>query len=199
MIGGSHAIINLLVFSRPALTNPFSSLLSRTQCFVEQLLFDILLLFRPLSVAPLEMRLVGRTAVQNHAVRSAIRHRYNCVQNSGRVISFSTSTSVSSRPSLPRVRPSPNPLAKEIAILGGGITGLSTAHNITRCIPNAKVTIYEASDRLGGWLNSELVQVDDGEVLFEWGPRTLRPDLGGSGVATLDLVRTRSNRWQCLG
>ncbi|KAK5058749.1 hypothetical protein LTR84_011013 [Exophiala bonariae] len=91
--------------------------------------------------------------------------------------------------SLPQVRPTPNPLAKEIAILGGGITGLSTAHNITRCIPNAKVTIYEASSRLGGWLNSELVQVDDGEVLFEWGPRTIRPDFGGAGVATLDLVR----------
>jgi hypothetical protein len=136
------------------------------------------------------MHLVGRTAVQNNAVGSALSRRFRRVQHSRHVAPFSTSSASNFASKLPRIRPAPNPLAKEIAVLGGGITGLSTAHNISQCLPNAKVTIYEASNRLGGWLNSELVQVDNGEVLFEWGPRTLRPDLGGSGMATVDLVRT---------
>lgn len=136
------------------------------------------------------MHLVGRTAVQNNAVRSSLWPRFGRVLSGCNAVSFSTSPASNFASELPKVRAVPNQLAKEIAILGGGITGLSTAHNISRCLPNAKVTIYEASNRLGGWLNSELVQVDNGEALFEWGPRTLRPDLGGSGMATLDLVRT---------
>lgn len=91
-------------------------------------------------------------------------------------------------------RAAPNPHAQNIAILGGGITGLATAYNLAGEIPHAKITIYEAQDRLGGWIDSEHVEVDDGKVLFEWGPRTLRPDLRGSGEATIQLVRTR-NHW----
>ena len=153
-------------------------------------LFNIIRLLAPLGVAPLEMHLVGRTAVQNNAVRTSLWPRFGRVLRGWNVSSFSTSPAPKFASALPQVRPVPNQLAKEIAILGGGITGLSTAHNISKCLPHAKITVYEASDRLGGWLNSELVQVDNGEVLFEWGPRTLRPDLGGSGMATLDLVRT---------
>lgn len=89
-------------------------------------------------------------------------------------------------------RASPNPHAQNIAILGGGITGLATAYNLANEIPNAKITIYEAQDRLGGWIESEHVEVDGGKVLFEWGPRTLRPDLRGSGEATLQLVWTKT-------
>lgn len=40
---------------------------------------------------------------------------------------------------------------------------------------------------MGGWLHSEKVQVDDGEVLFEKGPRTLRP--AGNGILMARLVR----------
>ncbi|KEF63834.1 uncharacterized protein A1O9_01812 [Exophiala aquamarina CBS 119918] len=134
------------------------------------------------------MHLVGRTAAQNNAVRSSLWARFARVHCGRNAVFFSTSPASNSGSELPKLRSVPNQLVREIAILGGGITGLSTAHNISKCLPNAKVTIYESSNRLGGWLNSELVQVDDGEVLFEWGPRTLRPDLGGSGMATLDLL-----------
>lgn len=85
-------------------------------------------------------------------------------------------------------RAAPNPHAQNIAILGGGITGLASAFNLSRDIPNAKITIYEVKERLGGWIESERLDVDDGKVLFEWGPRTLRSDLRGSGEATVHLV-----------
>ena len=82
----------------------------------------------------------------------------------------------------------PNPQARDIAVIGGGITGLSTAFHLSRDLPQAKITIYEQSDRVGGWIDSEHVKVNDGTVLFEWGPRTLRPDRMGNGMATLQLV-----------
>lgn len=80
-----------------------------------------------------------------------------------------------------------NTEAKDIAVLGGGITGLTTALHLSKELPNAQITLYEKTDRLGGWLQSEVVDVDDGEVLFEHGPRTLRPAMP-SGAATYELV-----------
>lgn len=74
----------------------------------------------------------------------------------------------------------------DIAILGGGITGLASAYYLTKELPKAKITIYEASDRLGGWLSSNRVPVKDGSVLFEAGPRTLRPS--ANGVLSARLV-----------
>lgn len=87
-----------------------------------------------------------------------------------------------------RANPTPNIQAKNIAILGGGISGLATAYNLTKDIPFAKITIFEKQEKLGGWVDSEIVEVDDGSVLFEWGPRSLRPHLAGNGRATLQLV-----------
>ncbi|KFY39269.1 hypothetical protein V495_06041 [Pseudogymnoascus sp. VKM F-4514 (FW-929)] len=62
-----------------------------------------------------------------------------------------------------------------VAVLGGGITGLIAAAMVARRNPNAKVTLYEGSSRLGGWVHSEVVQSSDGPVVFEDGPRSLRP------------------------
>lgn len=77
----------------------------------------------------------------------------------------------------------------DIAVLGGGITGLATAYYLTKELPRANITVYEASDRLGGWLSSKRVPVKDGSILFEAGPRTLRP--ASNGVLSARLVRTR--------
>ena len=82
----------------------------------------------------------------------------------------------------------PNPKAKNVAVVGGGITGLTAAYNLTKALPNAKITLFESREKLGGWLDSEIVPVDDGEVLFEWGPRTLRNDGIGAGRYTAQLV-----------
>jgi hypothetical protein len=146
------------------------------------------------------MRLAIRHAATRHAVTanaarwqpllqrnlfsSSSHHR----QQSGPVHGPDTSPSAPLSFSAP-LDPTPNPHARNIAILGGGITGLTTAFQLARTIPNAKITLFEKSNRLGGWLDSEVLQVDGGEVLFEWGPRSLRPDLEGPGQATLLLVR----------
>ncbi|KAH7364638.1 protoporphyrinogen oxidase-like protein [Rhexocercosporidium sp. MPI-PUGE-AT-0058] len=75
-----------------------------------------------------------------------------------------------------------------IAVLGGGITGLASAHYFARENPNAKITVYEGSARLGGWLKSDYMDVDGESVLFESGPRTLRPGTP-AGLVTLELVQ----------
>lgn len=69
---------------------------------------------------------------------------------------------------------------KSIAVLGGGLTGLATAWYITRFMPHAKVTIYESSGRLGGWLDTETVNVtglngEKGTIQFERGARMVKP------------------------
>ncbi|KAI1376251.1 Protoporphyrinogen oxidase [Hypoxylon crocopeplum] len=74
--------------------------------------------------------------------------------------------------------------AREIAVLGGGMTGLTAAHYLARHARDANITLYEGSDRLGGWVYGSMVQVGDGEndkVLFQHGARMLR-----SGSTTLD-------------
>lgn len=76
---------------------------------------------------------------------------------------------------------------KNVAILGGGITGLAAAHYITEEFPNSKVTIFERQPRLGGWLRSSEVDVGNGKVIFESGPRSLRLK-GPNGLLLLQLV-----------
>lgn len=77
---------------------------------------------------------------------------------------------------------------KDVAILGGGITGLATAHYLSEEYPDAKVTLYESKPHLGGWMNSKVVDVGDGEVIFESGPRSLRPQ-APNGTLALRLVQ----------
>ena len=76
---------------------------------------------------------------------------------------------------------------EEVAILGGGITGLASAFYISEAFKDVHVTLYEAGSRLGGWLRSTSVDVGSGKVVFEEGPRTLRPSVP-NGLVTLDLV-----------
>ncbi|THV04748.1 Protoporphyrinogen oxidase [Dendrothele bispora CBS 962.96] len=68
-----------------------------------------------------------------------------------------------------------------ITILGGGISGLSSAFHLSRRFPDSLITLYEKKSSLGGWVSSERVQVRDpaggsAEILLESGPRTLRPN-----------------------
>ena len=87
----------------------------------------------------------------------------------------------------PRVYSTCPSVQNDIAVIGGGVTGLACAYYITRQLPKANVTIYEASDRLGGWLSSKRVPVKDGSILLEAGPRTLRP--ADNGMLACALVR----------
>ena len=48
------------------------------------------------------------------------------------------------------------PSQRAIAVIGGGITGLAAAHRLTEILPEARVALFEAGDRLGGVLQTEL-------------------------------------------
>lgn len=76
-----------------------------------------------------------------------------------------------------------------IAVLGGGLTGLSAAFHLSRRFPTTPIVLINRDIRLGGWVRSErvklsLVSHDDAEVLLEAGPRTLRPN----APSVLELV-----------
>lgn len=73
-------------------------------------------------------------------------------------------------------------------MIGGGITGLTTAFRLSQDPTCSKVTLYEKTGRVGGWLQSETIPVEDGgEVVFEYGPRTLRTVIPAC-LPLLDLV-----------
>lgn len=75
-----------------------------------------------------------------------------------------------------------------IAVLGGGITGLTTAYLLADTFPNRHITLIESKDTLGGWVCSKEVDVGNGEILFEQGPRSLRP-APPNGTLALRIVR----------
>lgn len=82
--------------------------------------------------------------------------------------------------------------SKSIGILGGGISGLSTAWYLSRLLsPSTKITILESSNKLGGLINTKKVDTSYGTIYFEEGPRSLRPT-GISGHITLDMVYFKS-------
>ena len=74
---------------------------------------------------------------------------------------------------------------RSIAVLGGGLSGLSSAFHLSRRFPTAKVTLIEKQTRLGGWVRSQRVTIKENvSILLEAGPRTLRPN----SKSVLELV-----------
>lgn len=70
-------------------------------------------------------------------------------------------------------------------IIGAGIGGLALGYFLRqKAEENFRLTILEASDRVGGWIKTK---VEEG-FLFEQGPRSFRPE--GSGIATLQLIES---------
>jgi len=72
-----------------------------------------------------------------------------------------------------------------VAVLGGGLTGLTTAYYLTLFLPAAHITVYESSSRLGGWIDTETVEVEvesgpepsqHKHVFLERGARTIVPN-----------------------
>ena len=99
------------------------------------------------------------------------------------------------------------PPVHNITILGGGLTGLTTAYRLARALralpasihgahKDTRVTLLEKSERIGGWVDSRVCEVEvEGrgkvEVVLEAGPRSIRPK-GGIGAAyMLKLVSRR--------
>ena len=95
---------------------------------------------------------------------------------------------------------------KHVVVVGGGISGLSTAHFLRQSLPGAKVTLLEGSSRCGGWISTQGFPISHrpgeqhdpvqrpslfssaGETfsVFERGPRSLR--VAGSGSEMLALL-----------
>ena len=86
-----------------------------------------------------------------------------------------------------------------ITVLGAGLTGLSTAWRLSHLLPStSRITLLESSDRIGGWVQSSTRQVgfrdeqgndQEGEVILELGPRSIRPTGSKGAAGMLKLVR----------
>ena len=70
---------------------------------------------------------------------------------------------------------------KRVAVLGGGISGLSACFYLTRFVPAWHVTLFEPAS-LGGWLRT----VSKDGFTFETGPRSLR--VSDKTAAVLDIA-----------
>ena len=78
-------------------------------------------------------------------------------------------------------------MSRRIAVLGGGISGLAASWNLASKQTSTRgleVVLYEASNRVGGWMKTE--RTSEGAV-FELGPRSLRI-VGRSANTTMGLV-----------
>ncbi|KAJ8287599.1 hypothetical protein COCON_G00002580 [Conger conger] len=75
-------------------------------------------------------------------------------------------------------------MQKTVAVLGGGIGGLTACYHLSKSPQVSKMVLLEGSGRLGGWLNS--TRREDGAV-FERGPRGVR-HVGAVGRNTLNMV-----------
>ncbi|OWZ75453.1 protoporphyrinogen oxidase [Cryptococcus neoformans Tu401-1] len=83
---------------------------------------------------------------------------------------------------------------KHITILGGGLSGLSTAYHLSRALPaSTKISLVEGTSRVGGWIDSQKHElgfkdkegnVREGVVGIETGPRSIRPR-GSRGAASM--------------
>ncbi len=77
------------------------------------------------------------------------------------------------------------PPMRELAVVGAGMAGLAAAHRLEELAPDARVTVYEATDRVGGVIRSE--PAPPGSVVLEGGPDSLlarKP----AGVALVEAV-----------
>ena len=72
-------------------------------------------------------------------------------------------------------------MSRHVVIIGGGITGLAALEQVTRVAPDARVTLFESSSRLGGHIRTER---HDGFVM-EAGPDVILT----AKPAGLDLAR----------
>ncbi len=104
------------------------------------------------------------------------------------------SASASRRTANPRPKSATPP--RTVAVLGGGLTGLATAHYLARLLPaSSRITVYEASSRTGGWIDSgppDAPKTPPGHSpTLEAGARMVAPQRGGvrfDDLVLLELV-----------
>ncbi|OQS04099.1 hypothetical protein THRCLA_03637 [Thraustotheca clavata] len=82
---------------------------------------------------------------------------------------------------------------KSIAVVGGGISGLSAVHALRKKLPSSvHIQLIEASNRLGGLIGTHRHP----KYLFETGPRGFRPSKNGAEV--VGLVEELSLQDECV-
>lgn len=74
---------------------------------------------------------------------------------------------------------------KNVNILGGGLGGLSAAYYLLKKCPSTKISLFESTDRTGGWIKSK--RLTNG-VVFQQAARTIRPT-GLAGINTLEMIK----------
>jgi len=102
------------------------------------------------------------------------------------------------------------PLPRHITILGGGLTGLTTAYRLAKLARNQtlpgntsqlQISLIEKSERLGGWVHSQKCSIQvpqeirdrtgapaEVDVVIEKGPRSIRPKGSVNAAYMLKLV-----------
>src|SRR6478735_2558542 len=55
----------------------------------------------------------------------------------------------------------------DVAIVGGGIAGMTVAHRLLTNAPSLRIALFEATGRLGGKVRSEQVVTDAGTFIVE--------------------------------
>ncbi|OMJ08748.1 Protoporphyrinogen oxidase [Smittium culicis] len=82
-------------------------------------------------------------------------------------------------------------------VVGGGLSGLTAAYHLAQKLPAAgsslnepvAITLVESSNRLGGWVQSERKEIQNGiSVLNEKGPRTLRLNGSRESKSILQII-----------
>ncbi|SCU84053.1 LAFA_0D07778g1_1 [Lachancea sp. 'fantastica'] len=91
---------------------------------------------------------------------------------------------------------SPTKLANNsnVAVVGAGVAGLSFSYFLAKFRPDVNITIIDAANGTGGWINSAKVQVGGrNSILVEKGPRTLRGKSEGTTlmIDTLDSLKQK--------
>jgi len=75
----------------------------------------------------------------------------------------------------------------DIAIIGGGFSGLTLAFRLMQGAPDHRVVLLEASDRLGGKALTEIVETEHGRFLIEAGPDSFLAVKPWAGQLAADL------------
>lgn len=77
----------------------------------------------------------------------------------------------------------------DIAIIGGGLAGLGVADRLRAVAPDVACHVFEATDRAGGKLTTELIDLGTGRCLVEGGPDAFlaRKPWAGELIANLGL------------
>ncbi|CCH44560.1 protoporphyrinogen oxidase [Wickerhamomyces ciferrii] len=76
-----------------------------------------------------------------------------------------------------------------VAVIGGGISGLSFVYFLSKLRPDLNFTIFERSSRFGGYINTELHNFNGEKIKLEKGPRTLRGASDGTTIMIDTLIK----------